>query len=133
MTAFAFWNSGDQFFVWGANVLLQVTLVTAIAVAIAALVRRSPAVRYWVLCSSLLLVLLSPVIVLVMQLSGRSLLSVSLMHEAVASVTDTAEVELSVETRQVEAPLPLEGFAKTPNLAHDFTGEALGCAKVSIA
>ena len=125
MTAFAFWNSGDQFFVWGANVLLQVTLVTAIALAIAALVRRSPAVRYWVLCSSLLLVLLSPVIALVMQLSGRSLLSVSLMHETVASVTDTTEVGWSVETQRVEAPLPLEGFAETPNLAHDFTAEAL--------
>ena len=93
MIALALWNPGDQVLIWGVNVLLQVTLVTAIALVIAVSVRRSPAVRYWVLCSSLLLVLLSPAIALVMQLSGRSLLSVSLMHEAVASVSDATAVE----------------------------------------
>ncbi|MHC4404772.1 MAG: M56 family metallopeptidase [Planctomycetota bacterium] len=117
MTALAFWISTDQLFVWGANVLLQVTLVTAVALVIAASVRRSPAVRHWVLCSSLLLVLLSPAIALVMQLSGRSFLSVSLMHETAASVSDaTAEASAFLT--------PLEDSGNTRNPARGLTADA---------
>jgi len=103
MTALPFSISGDQLLVWGANVLLQVTLVTALALIAAASVRRSPAVRHWVLCSSLVLVLLSPAIALLMQLSGSGLLSVSLMHEAAASVSDATALELSAETQSAQA------------------------------
>jgi len=116
MSSLAFWASSDQFLVWGANVLLQVTLVTAVALVIAAFVRRSPAARHWVLCSSLLLALLSPAIALLMQLSGRSLLSVSLMHEAAASASD-AGAEAS------PFPTPLADSDNTRNLAGGFAAD----------
>ena len=60
MTVIAFWNPSDDLLVWGVNVLLQVSLVTAVALAVAACARRSPTVRYWVLYASLLLVICSP-------------------------------------------------------------------------
>jgi hypothetical protein len=127
MNAFAFWNSSDQILMWGVNVLLQVTLVTAVALAMAAYLRRSPAVRYWVLCSALLLVLFSPVIAIVMQLSERSVLSVSLMHEAKASVSGVTVSELSVGPQILEAsslPAPTEDFDNSPNLAQGFLADA---------
>ena len=55
MNTLASWYPGDQAVICGFNVLLQVSFVAAIALAIATSVRRNPAVRYWVLCSSLLL------------------------------------------------------------------------------
>ncbi len=73
------WNSSDHVLVWGMNVLLQVTVLTLIALAIASFTRRRPAVRYWVLCSAMLLILICPASVLLMQSSGGGWLSVSLL------------------------------------------------------
>ncbi len=84
MSASIFTIPSDQLLVWAANVLLQVTLVTAVALVVITFVRRRPAVRYWVLCASLMFMLISPVIAWVMQSTGRSLISVSLVTETVA-------------------------------------------------
>ena len=111
MNTFVFWYPGDQVVIWGFNVLLQASFVAAIALAIATSMRRNPAVRYWVLCSSLLLLLLSPVIASLMQLSGRSLLSVSMMHEAVSSGSNATAPELPPETPPVEASSTLSALA----------------------
>ncbi len=84
MSASIFTIPSDQLLVWAVNVLLQVTLVTTVALVVIAFVRRRPAVRYWVLCASLMFMLMSPVIAWVMQSTGRSLISVSLVTETVA-------------------------------------------------
>jgi len=104
MTAFAFWNPGDQLIVWGVNVLLQVTLVTVIALACTASIRLSSAARYWLLCTSLMLVMLIPTITFVMQSSGRSFVPVSMMQERAAATAVT-----EVQTTSVDAPQPDDG------------------------
>lgn len=122
MTALNSWNPSDQFVIWGANVLLQVTLVTALALAIAVIVRRSPAVRYWVLCASLLLALLIPAIALLTQMSGRSLLSVSLMHETLAPASEDAETQ-PMKARSF--PTPRESSLVPLNLADEITTDSV--------
>ncbi len=74
----------DQLLMWSANVLLQVTLITAVGLSVAALLRRQPAARYWVLSAALILMLLCPVVVLVVQSSGNSFLSLSLASQSAA-------------------------------------------------
>ncbi|MFH1300918.1 MAG: hypothetical protein ABIK07_07625, partial [Planctomycetota bacterium] len=85
MIAFDFWKPGDLFLTGSMNVLLQVTFVTALIMVLASFLRRNPAVRYGLLCAALFLILLTPVITLVMQYSGTSLLTFSLNTEDSAS------------------------------------------------
>ena len=81
MIAFDFWKPGDLLLLGSMNVLLQVTFVTATTLLLALFLRRNPAVRYGLLCAALILVLLAPVITLVMQSYGTSLLTFSLETE----------------------------------------------------
>ncbi len=81
MNAFDFWKPGDLLLLGSVNVLLQVTFVTALFLVLAAFLRRNPTVRYGLLCTALMLIMLSPVITLVMQSSGNSLLTFSLETE----------------------------------------------------
>ncbi|HCO23352.1 MAG: hypothetical protein CME31_26310 [Gimesia sp.] len=85
MNAFDFWKPGDLLLLGSVNVLLQVTFVTALFLVLAAFLRRNPTVRYGLLCTALMLIMLSPVITLVMQSSGNSLLTFSLETEDAAS------------------------------------------------
>lgn len=120
MIAFSFWSLSDQLLIWEINVLLQVTLITAITLMITAFLRRNPVVRYWMLCASLILVLLSPAIALMMQLSGKSLFTVSFMHEAVSPTTGTTLTGLPEKTtsRSISwQPNSLEEFTDIQNRA----------------
>ncbi|TWU05273.1 Regulatory protein BlaR1 [Symmachiella macrocystis] len=114
MSASIFTIPSDQLLVWAANVLLQVTLVTAVALVVITFVRHRPAVRYWVLCASLMFMLMSPVIAWVMQSSGRSLISVSLVAEPVAAPM--------AETPHAPAVMPTspEVVKPTPRLPKHF-------------
>ncbi|QDT88419.1 M56 family metallopeptidase [Gimesia algae] len=85
MIIFDFWNPDDLLLTGGMNVLLQVTFVTATALLLALFLRRNPAARYGLLCSALILILLTPVITLVMQVSGKSLWTFSLESDDLAS------------------------------------------------
>ncbi|QGQ32342.1 M56 family metallopeptidase [Gimesia maris] len=85
MNAFDFWKPGDLLLLGSVNVLLQVTFVTALFLVLAAFLRRNPTVRYGLLCTALILIMLSPVITLVIQSSGNSLLTFSLETEDAAS------------------------------------------------
>ena len=93
MNAATVFNS-DQTLILGVNVLLQVTLLATVALAISLASRRNPAFRYWVLCSALMLVLLSPCVALLMQLSGRGLITISHLkgphHDSVTTVAPSA-------------------------------------------
>jgi len=74
-------NPGDQVFVWAVNVVLQVGVIAFFASLIGVTLRRSCAARYWLLCSALILVSLCPVFTAVVQSSGMSLISVSMVQE----------------------------------------------------
>ena len=50
----------DFFYVWTLNVLLQVTCVSACGLLVAILFRRHATTKSWILCSALLLLLVSP-------------------------------------------------------------------------
>ena len=81
MNAFDFWKPGDLLLMGSVNVLLQITVVTALFLLLTVFLRRNPTVRYGLLCAALMLIMLSPVITLVMQSSGNSLLTFSLETE----------------------------------------------------
>ncbi|QDV48051.1 M56 family metallopeptidase [Gimesia fumaroli] len=99
-----FGNPGDQLLIGGINVLLQITFVTAVSLLFATCLRRNPAVRYGVLGTALILVLLSPAITFCMQSSGNSLLTVSLLKENTNSV-DRSFLARSSEERPSSAAL----------------------------
>jgi len=99
MNALALSPLSDEALIWVVNVILQVTLVTAVALTIAAFVRYNSTTRYCVLCVSLLLVLSTPGIALIMQSSGKGLLSVSLMHEPELAVINAAAVRPTVDSQ----------------------------------
>ncbi len=67
----------DRFVLWAINILIHTTLISIIVLAVAALLRRQAAMRYWLLCLGLLLVLISPAISAMVQSSGRGWLSLS--------------------------------------------------------
>ena len=94
-----FGNPGEQLLIGGINVLLQITFVTAASLLIAARLRRNPVVRYGVLGTALILVLLSPAITFCMQSSGNSLLTISLLEENKNSVTHSSETKPTVTTQ----------------------------------
>lgn len=70
MNVMSLWNPGDHVVLWATSVLLQVTVVALFAFSLAALLKRNPSVRHWVLCGSLFLVLVSPALALTLQLAG---------------------------------------------------------------
>ena len=76
MFAFSFWNPSDAVLILGFNILWQVTLILAVALMFASAMHRSPSVRYWVLCASLGLILLSPVSAIFLQWAGGGWLSI---------------------------------------------------------
>ena len=105
MNPITLWNVEDQILVLSVNVLVQVTVVTGVALAVAAAARRNPSARYGVLWTSLLLVLMSPVLALVMQSSGYGLFSVSLTEATLASnSSDTLETPNSGNPVAVASP-----------------------------
>src|SRR5262245_34531496 len=106
MSTLTFFRAGDQVLLWSINVVLQVTIVSAVALAAAGLVRRSPATRYWLLCSALVLALLSPVIALVMQSSGQSLFTVT-FAQPVKNSSNVSKTNGSLTEPQVAAPRTL--------------------------
>ena len=86
------WNPGDEILVWALNVLLQVSVVAAAAVAVGRTLRRSSATRYWLLCSALLLVLLCPLLAAAVQWTRTSLVLVSMTNEDVSAGEPFVEV-----------------------------------------
>jgi beta-lactamase regulating signal transducer with metallopeptidase domain len=76
MNAWFFGIFDDSLLVWGVNVLVQWSLVTAASLALGALFRRQPAARYGVLFAGLSLVLFVPLLAATVQRAGAGLLSV---------------------------------------------------------
>ncbi len=112
MIAFSFWNPSDQALVWGVNVLLQVSLVLGIVLMTAMFLRRNSVVRYGLLCSSLILVLLSPTITLFMQLSGKSMLTLPIIDEDFTSLNDSRQLKPPAEIRSFPFSSQRNSFVK---------------------
>ncbi len=106
MNSWTLGNPGDQFSLWGVNVLLQATLAAAIALTISLGLRRAPALRYAVLLLGLALILLTPLTAGVMQWSGGGWLSLS-TSSGIASLDLVAAVDSTT----------MEGAAAAPSLA----------------
>ena len=81
MSGLEFLRLSDPVLLWGFNLLLQISFVSLIGLSIAASLRSNPIARYWVLCVSLFLILVAPVLSLVMQQAGPSWMSVSLVDD----------------------------------------------------
>jgi hypothetical protein len=76
----------DDLSIWAMNVLLQVTIASGLGLTIAACFRRNSAAKYWILCSALVLMLISPLLVIASQRSGWNLVSVELPWAASSSI-----------------------------------------------
>jgi len=80
----------DDLSLWAMNVLLQITIASGLGLTIASCFRRNSAAKYWVLCSALVLMLISPLLVIASQRCGWNLVSVELPRVA-ASSTELVE------------------------------------------
>ena len=83
----------DQLVLWVINVLIHSTVLTAVLLCVAMLFRRRAAMRYWILCCGLLLVLASPVVSAFVQSQGSGWLALALPNQNVpaASVAVTEQ------------------------------------------
>ncbi|MGZ0165154.1 MAG: M56 family metallopeptidase [Planctomycetales bacterium] len=81
----------DDLSIWAINVLLQVTIASTLGLVITACFRRNSAAKYWVLCSALVLMLISPLLVIASQRSGWNFVSVELPWAAAASSIELPE------------------------------------------
>lgn len=125
----------DYAVLWGANAVLAATLVTAVALAAAACARRTPALRYGLLCSCLATLAATPALVLLTQATGYSLwswesgarTSPSLAMEAIALPSDPERAAQGIIPRTeatvaatnaistLPPPLPNNTIAATPS------------------
>ena len=83
----------DQLVLWVINVLIHSTVLTAVLLCVAMLFRKRAAMRYWILCCGLLLVLASPAVSALVQSQGSGWLALALPNETVpaASVAVTEQ------------------------------------------
>ena len=102
------WNLGDQVVVWAVNIVLQAGIVAILASLAGLALKRSSAARYWLLCSALILVLLCPVLTAVVQTSGISLVSVSMVQEQPAA--PSPETLSPIETSTTADAGPVADF-----------------------
>lgn len=89
MTTISGWQLGDGLLVWGINVLWQLTLLVAITLAVASLLKRRPAARYGVLSAGLLWALFAPLTALLAPAAGWSIFSTSLAGASADNVVNT--------------------------------------------
>jgi beta-lactamase regulating signal transducer with metallopeptidase domain/protocatechuate 3,4-dioxygenase beta subunit len=90
MTIFQNLLPGDLFLLWSINLLVQVTLISLATLLVARCGRRSPAVKWSILCAGLMLVLLCPAIVSLSQATGIGLVSVPLGRQPAPTRTDAS-------------------------------------------
>ena len=103
-------NSGDQLLVWSLNVLIQVSFIATLALLIGLALRRSPAARYWLLCSALILVCLCPLFSAVIESTGMNLFSVSLLKNSDVAVKGESQQENSSTSLGQQSTSPATDF-----------------------
>ena len=109
MTGFHSWHADDEVILWGVNVLMQVTIVSMIALFAARFGRWNAATRYRLFLGCLFLVLFSPAFALLMKEYGLGYFSVSVLQEQpVSEINDTLidDVQASLGVLSVAPPFP---------------------------
>ncbi|MCR9210572.1 MAG: hypothetical protein NXI28_20285 [bacterium] len=121
----------DQLVLWVINVLIHSSVLTAVLLCVAMLFRKRAAMRYWILCCGLLLVLASPAVSALVQSQGTGWLTLALPDETVPTATVAATEQPmpandspmeSLPTQQIIASIAppvldassVEEFASTP-------------------
>ncbi len=92
----------DQLVLWVVNVLIHSTVLTTVLLCVAMLFRKRAAMRYWILCCGLLLVLASPAVSALVQCKGGGWLTLALPNENVPTMASAASEQL---TRARESPM----------------------------
>lgn len=92
----------DQMVLWVVNVLIHSTVLTAVLLCVALLFRKRAAMRYWILCCGLLLVLASPAVSALVQSNGSGWLTLALPNETVPTTASAANEQ---PTRINDSPM----------------------------
>lgn len=121
----------DQLVLWVINVLIHSSVLTAVLLCVAILFRKRAAMRYWILCCGLLLVLASPAVSALVQSQGTGWLTLALPDETIPTATVAATEQptpandspmKSLPTQQINASITppvldassVEEIASTP-------------------
>ncbi len=114
----------DHISVWAINVGLQATILTATALLCAAMLRRVPVTRYWVLCCSLVLLLCSPILATRLQYTGSGWIVFSAQnYNALSSNTVPQSRTINVPNRFAQASLDVKQPIDVATKTHDLSDE----------
>ncbi len=115
----------DHISVWAINVGLQATILTATALLCAAMLRRVPVTRYWVLCCSLVLLLCSPILSTWQQYTGSGWIVFSAQNfNALSSSTVPEPITTNVPNRFAQASLDVKQPIDVAGKTYDVSDEA---------
>lgn len=98
------WNPGDAVLVWAVNVIVQVTLISAAALLIGSRLRRSSAARHTLYCLTLWLLLFCPAVVWLVQSTGTSLVSISILQQE--TVRPDPAIDISSDGSDTPTEMP---------------------------
>lgn len=107
----------DVHTLWSVNILIQVTVVSLLALLVVSFLRNNAVLRWWILGAALVLILASPATVLLTQSNGVGLFAISDPSEKISAAA-AASVETAVTPIVVESFLP-EVIETTPFIAEE--------------
>ncbi len=115
----------DPISVWAMNIGLQATILSATALLCAALLRRVPVTRYWVLCCSLILLLCSPILVTRQQYAGSGWIVLSAPNNSTSNSNAVPQpATTNVLNRLGQASLDVKQPIDFASKTHDISDEA---------
>ncbi len=108
----------DQLVLWVINVLIHATVLTAVLLCVAMLFRRRAAMRYWILCCGLVLVLASPAVSALVQSRGSGWLVLAPPTETIpaAAVAVSVQPTLANDSPMQSLPTPQVNASITPSI-----------------
>lgn len=104
MSELGTFSISDQASLWGLNVVIHATVLTAVSLLVALLFRSAAAMRYWVLCFGLVLVLVSPVISGMIQATGSSWLKITIRPPVTEYESRTTKPDISISSYDASQP-----------------------------
>ena len=93
------WPMSDFAPLLGLNTVWQITIIATVGLAVALTVRRDPIVRYWLLCATLLLIIVSPVTALIMHSTGQGWLMIPTVTASTDVVARTGDSDRKIKGR----------------------------------
>lgn len=123
------WMPTDQTLLWMFNVLIQTSCIALFAILAGLVLRRSPAARYSMLCSALLLVCLSPIFAAVLQATSFSLLIVPVRvrtSDPVASASQESQTAVPAPDLSIsETTLNVDSLSTSPSAYNTAESDSL--------